>query len=277
MILHIQMSTTTFLINGVPDAAVSPLDRGLAYGDGVFRTIRVVQGRPAAWAEHYAKLVDDSRRLKLLCPDAAAWQADIARLFADQGDGVVKLILTRGIAERGYAVAGRVSVTRIVIRSPLPSYPEQNASAGIRAHLCNTRLAHQPLLAGIKHLNRLENVLARQEWTDPGISEGIMLDQDGLVVEGVMSNILARSGTILATPDLERCGVAGITRQRILDIAPGLGLTPVITPLTLAELMSADEVVMCNSLYGAWQVVDFNGRTWLAGQLAGRLRQILQE
>ena len=271
------MSTTTFLINGVPNALISPLDRGLAYGDGIFRTIRVINGQPIAWQAHYAKLLADSRRLHLSCPEAAGWLKDLGRLFADQGDGVAKLMLTRGIAERGYAMGDHATSTRIVIRSSLPNYPDRNASHGIRAYLCNTRLAHQPLLAGIKHLNRLENVLARQEWSDPAISEGVMLDQDGLVIEGVMSNILIRSGTILATPDLDRCGVDGLTRQRILAIAPTLGLIPAITSLTLTELMNADEVLMCNSLYGVWQVVDFNGRTWPLGQLAGRLRQFLQE
>ncbi|WP_230347270.1 aminodeoxychorismate lyase [Methylobacillus methanolivorans] len=271
------MSTTTFLINGVSNALISPLDRGLAYGDGIFRTIRVIDGQPIAWQAHYAKLLADSRRLHLPCPEAAGWLKDLGRLFADQGDGVAKLMLTRGIAERGYAVGDHATSTRIVIRSSLPDYPDRNASHGIRAYLCKTRLAHQPLLAGIKHLNRLENVLARQEWSDPAISEGVMLDQDGLVIEGVMSNILIRSGTILATPDLDRCGVDGITRQRILAIAPTLGLIPAITSLTLTELMNADEVLMCNSLYGVWQVIDFNGRTWPLGQLAGRLRQFLQE
>lgn len=270
-------NTPTFLINGVTDAAISPRDRGFAYGDGVFRTIRVKNGRATAWVEHYAKLAADSGRLSLACPDAVLWQEDIECLFADQADGVVKLMLTRGIGERGYAAASHVNVTRVAIRSPLPNYPQQNADMGIRAHLCQIRMAHQPLLAGIKHLNRLENVLARQEWTDLSISEGIMLDQDGLVIEGIMSNIFVRSGTILSTPNLQQCGVAGITRQRILDIAPSLGLTPDITSLTLDALMEADEVLMCNSLYGAWQLVDFNGRTWSVAPLAGRLRQILQE
>lgn len=271
------MNTATFLINGVADAAISPLDRGFAYGDGVFRTIRVKNGQTTAWLEHYAKLAEDSRRLGLACPEVTLWQEDIEQLFADQADGVIKLILTRGVSERGYAVGEHDNVTRVAIRSPLPNYPPQNADRGIRAHFCQTRLAHQPLLAGIKHLNRLENVLARQEWSDPSISEGVMLDQAGLVVEGVMSNIFVRSGTILSTPDLHQCGVAGITRQRILDIAPGLGLTPIIASLTLDMLMEADEVLMCNSLYGVWQVVDFNGQTWPVASLADRLRQVLQE
>ncbi|MCB5189864.1 aminodeoxychorismate lyase [Methylobacillus arboreus] len=270
------MSSSRFLINGITDGAISPLDRGFAYGDGIFRTLRVLQGQPQTWAAHYAKLASDSARLGLTCPEASIWREEIASLFADKGDGVAKLMLTRGIGERGYAATDN-GVTRVVMRSPLSGYPQKNADEGIRVHLCTIRLAHQPLLAGIKHLNRLENVLARQEWSDPNISEGILLDQDNLVIEGVMSNIFVRSGKILITPNLERCGVAGITRQRILEIAPSLGLLPSVAPLSLPDLMRADEVLMCNSLYGAWQVVDFNGRTWPLGQLAARLRQILQE
>ncbi|SNR84841.1 aminodeoxychorismate lyase apoprotein [Methylobacillus rhizosphaerae] len=271
------MSSTSFLVNGMPGAAISPLDRGLAYGDGVFRTIAVRQGQPLLWDIHYRKLAADSARLGITCPPADIWREEMARLFAKQDSGVAKLILTRGIAERGYAFAPHAETTRIIMRTALPAYPEKNASEGIRVHLCATRLAHQPLLAGIKHLNRLENVLARNEWHDPEISEGLMLDQEGWVIEGVMSNIFVRSGTMLVTPALEQCGVAGVTRQRILELAPSFGLTPDIVHLSLPELMQADEVVMCNSLYGAWQVVDFNGRTWAKGELSTSLRRVLQE
>lgn len=263
------------LINGVTDLGISVLDRGFAYGDGVFRTIKVLAGVPLNWDRHYAKLLEDCGRLKLDCPAAALWREDIAKLFADAANGVAKLMVTRGIAERGYAV-GQAAVTRVTLRSDLPQYPASHAEQGIRAHLCQTRLAHQPLLAGIKHLNRLENVLARMEWQDAAICEGVMLDQQGLVIEGVMSNILLRSGKILSTPALEQCGVAGVTRQQLLSLAPNLGLQTRIAAISLDELMQADEVLMCNSLYGVWQVVDFNGRCWVSQDLAAKLRQLLQ-
>jgi len=230
---------------------------------------------PLNWDRHFAKLLDDCGRLKLDCPDANVWQQDIAQLFADAGDGVAKLMLTRGIAERGYAI-GLSPVTRVSLRSNLPIYPADHAEQGIQVHLCQTRLAHQPLLAGIKHLNRLENVLARMEWQDTDISEGVMLDHQGLVIEGVMSNILLRSGKILSTPDLQQCGVAGVTRQQILSLAPLLGLQTRVADIALDELMQADEVLMCNSLYGVWQVVNFNGRRWVSQDLAAKLRQLLQ-
>lgn len=263
------------LINGQPSNAISVMDRGFAYGDGVFRTIKVLNGVPLNWDRHFAKLLDDCGRLKLDCPDANVWQQDIAHLFADAGDGVAKLMLTRGIAERGYAI-GMSPVTRVSLRSALPIYPASHAEQGIQVHLCQTRLAHQPLLAGIKHLNRLENVLARMEWQDTDISEGVMLDQQGLVIEGVMSNILLRSGKILSTPDLQQCGVAGVTRQQILSLAPSLGLQARVANIALDELMQADEMLMCNSLYGVWQVVNFNGRRWVSQDLATELRQLLQ-
>ena len=263
------------LINGTPNTAISVLDRGFAYGDGVFRTIKVLAGVPQHWQQHYAKLLEDCGRLKLDCPPANLWLEDIAQLFADNADGVAKLMVSRGIAERGYAVT-QAPVTRVSLRSDLPHYPASHAEQGIRAHLCQTRLAHQPLLAGIKHLNRLENVLARMEWQDASMSEGIMLDLQGQVIEGVMSNILLRSGKMLSTPDLAQCGVAGITRQQILSLAPSLGLQTRIAAISLDELMQADEVLLCNSLYGVWQVVDFNGRCWVSQDLAAKLRQLLQ-
>ncbi|MCB5184347.1 aminodeoxychorismate lyase [Methylobacillus gramineus] len=267
----------SFLINGQPGQTISPMDRGFAYGDGIFRTIRVKAGRPDAWALHYAKLRSDCVRLGIGCPAESILLAEVRELFADAGDGVAKITITRGQGERGYMVNPEQAPTRIVMRTQLPEYPARNFDLGITAHLCRTRLSHQPLLAGVKHLNRLENVLARQEWTDPEISEGVLLDENGWVIEGVMSNIVARSGKMLATPDLSHCGVAGITRQRIIDSAPELGYELKIGELSLSGLMAADEFIMCNSLYGAWQVVKFNGRTWPVLGLAANLRQILQD
>ncbi|MCB5187459.1 aminodeoxychorismate lyase [Methylobacillus caricis] len=268
---------SSFLINGQPDQSISPLDRGLAYGDGVFRTMRVTSGEPVCWTLHYAKLRSDCERLNIACPVEPLLLADVRHLFADAGGGVAKITITRGQGERGYAANPQQVPTRIVMRAELPDYPQHHHDFGIAVHLCKIRLAHQPLLAGVKHLNRLENVLARQEWSNPGISEGILLDEAGWIIEGIMSNIFIRSGKMLVTPDLSHCGVAGITRQRIMESAPLLGYGVRVGHLSLPELMAADDVIMCNSLYGAWQVVSFNGKTWPVSALATNLRQILQD
>jgi 4-amino-4-deoxychorismate lyase len=264
-----------FLINGRSDVLLSPLDRGFAYGDGVFRTLRVQQGRPNHWDLHYKKLVEDCNVLQIVCPNAELLLADIERLFLLEEDAVAKIIISRGEGDRGYALPVLAQPARIVIKAPLPQYPEAYFNEGVQLHLCKLRLSYQAQLASIKHLNRLENVIARMEWTDNAISDGLLLDTDDRVVECTASNIFARFGKTLVTPDLSRCGVAGVTRGRILDVAPQLGLKAKVTDLPLGKLMQADEIITCNSLYGAWQVIALNHREWQPQDLAKQLRQKL--
>lgn len=266
-----------FLINGKPETAVSPYDRGFSYGDGVFRTLPVRDGQAEQWERHYAKLKDDCRSLGIGCPSENDLLSDLAELFADHGSGVIKIVVTRGEGARGYAIAAGMMPTRVVLRSPWTEYPASHRNEGVNLHLCNLRLAPQPRLAGIKHLNRLENVLARTEWNSPDIAEGLLLDHEGYVIEGTMSNLFLRTGSVLRTPDLKRCGVAGVTRDRILALAPELGLRSEVADITLEELKSADEVVICNSLIGVWQVRSLGEHRWLGSGLAQQLQQWLDQ
>jgi 4-amino-4-deoxychorismate lyase len=268
---------TNCLINGSAETQLSPWDRGLAYGDGVFRTLAVRRGRPQDWHRQYRKLAEDCRALAIVCPGSELLLADIRRLCGDDAAVCVKIVVTRGAGMRGYAVPAPAEPSRILLKSPLPDYPAQNYAAGVRLHLCRLRLSRQPQLAGIKHLNRLENVLARMEWEDAQIAEGLLLDADDLVIECSMSNIFMRSGHTLRTPDLSRCGVAGVTRQRVIEAAPQLGYHVEIADMTLPELLRADEVIICNSLYGAWQVRALQDTTWPAGLLASQLCNYLNE
>ena len=169
---------------------------------------------------------------------------------------------------------------RVVLKSAMPDYPEARFIEGVNLTVCETRLAVQPKLAGIKHLNRLENVLARMEWHNPEIADGIMLDMQDKVIECTAANIFARFGDTLITPDLQRCGIAGITRQRIIELAPLLSLKISVETLDLEKLYQADEVVICSSLYGAWQVKivqisDIQQRSMQTGALAANIRAAL--
>lgn len=265
-----------FLLNGRAEAMLSPHDRGFAYGDGVFRTLKINQGVPDHWTLHYQKLVEDCNAMGIVCPGAELLLADMARLFSSVENAVAKIIITRGEGARGYALPALAQPTRVVIKAPLPDYSSANFDQGVHLHLCRLRLSHQPRLAGIKHLNRLENVMARMEWTDSSITDGLLLDEDGNAIECTMSNLFARFDDMLLTPGLENCGVAGVTRQRILESASMFGYQAKVVKLPLAELMQADEVIICNSLYGAWQVLSINARLWPLQGLALQLRKFLQ-
>jgi len=273
--------TPQYLLNGHGDAGISPLDRGFAYGDGVFRTLQVKEGVPVKWARHYRKLVDDCNVLGIVCPSADMLLADVRQLFSGTRSstlsGVAKIVITRGEAARGYAVPALAQPTRLVTRSDYPAYPPQNAEEGIQLHLCKLRLGHQPAYAGIKHLNRLENVLARMEWNDATYADGLLLDIENNVIECTMSNVFARFGSQLVTPDLHRCGVGGITRDIILESADQLKLDVNVQGMTLETLLQADEVIVCNSLFGAWQVRSLTGKHWPKLQLSSTLRSLLQE
>lgn len=256
---------------------MTPLDRGLAYGDGVFRTFPVRRGIVHCWERHYQRLRDDCSALNIVCPPSDDLLADIGNLCDAADDVAIKIIVTRGEGVRGYAVPAPAQPTRMVIKSPMPIYPEQHFAEGVRLQLCQLRLAMQPRLAGIKHLNRLENVLARMEWNDAQIADGVLLDTEGHVIECTMSNLFARHGGVLVTPDLSRCGVAGVTRQRIIEFVPELGYEISIGDFNVEALLSADEVMICNSLYGAWQVRSLNATAWPAGELAARVRSRLEQ
>lgn len=266
---------TQYLINGRYDAHLSPLDRGFAYGDGVFRTLPVRNGVPRDWPLHYRKLQEDCQALGLACPDSSLIYSDIGTLCGSDALAVAKVVVTRGEGARGYALPEGGRINRVVLRSAHPRYPQQYFSAGISLHMCALRLAWQPRLAGIKHLNRLENVLARMEWQDERIADGLLLDGSGNVIECTMSNLFMRLGDTLVTPDLSQCGVAGVTRQRVLELAPRLGYAAEVRSFGLPELLQADEVIVCNSLICAWQVRSLGEATWSGGMLAARLRDML--
>lgn len=266
---------TAYLINGQSNTSVSPYDRGLNYGDGIFRTLVWANGRLEAWHHHFAQFKHDCKAIGIICTEESIWLADIAQLVSADEKSVIKLVITRGESLRGYASPLAPFVTRIVIKSAFPAYPQVNVEEGIQLHLCHLRLGYQPLLAGIKHLNRLENVLARSEWNNPDLAEGLLLDQSGYVVEGTMSNVWIREGQHLITPDLSDCGVAGVTRSRIIELAKSIGLSTSVTKFGLDRLLAADEVLVCNSLFGAWQVIKIQDKTWPKQLLAEKIRTLL--
>lgn len=261
-------------VSGGDDDAVNVLDRGLHYGDGLFETLAVSGGRIQLWERHLLRLEEGCRRLRLPAPDAAALFAEAQALCAGHTRAVLKILLTRGPGDRGYRIdrsAAAPPPTRALLLYRAPDYPAGCWRDGVAIRLCETRLAGNPALAGIKHLNRLEQVLARDEWSDAEIAEGLMLDPQGRVVSGTASNVFAVRGGRVETPAVTECGVAGVMRGLVLETAAGWGLETAQTPLRMADLLAADEVFLSNSLFGVWPVRRIDAAPLAAGPVARRL------
>ena len=265
-----------WLINGQADAGISPLDRGLSYGDGVFRTLRMCAGKPVWWADHYATLVRDCAALALACPEQKLLLDEVETVARGGADSVVKITVTRGLGARGYAPPDPSSPTRIVAATPLPDYARQ-AAHGVRVRWCTLRLARQAELAGVKHLNRLQNVLARQEWRDPTIAEGLLCDDTGAVIGGTMTNIFAMQDGQLHTPDLSLSGIAGVTRSRILRAAETHDIALKIGRLEVADILAAEEVFLGNSIAGLWRVARLEEREWVSADWTERFKRWIHE
>jgi 4-amino-4-deoxychorismate lyase len=260
-------------VDGQPADALSLKDRGLAYGDGLFETIAVCSGQPLLLDRHLSRLAGGCSRLRIVT-DHELIRNEVMAYASALGDGVLKLILTRGDGLRGYAPDPSAQARRILQGNPPAAYPAVHGERGIRLFPCATRLSRQPLLAGLKHLNRLEQVIARSEWQDTEHAEGLMLDQAGRVIEGVFSNLFLVRDGVLITADLKRCGVAGVMRAELLFQAESLGIPAQITDITLEQLQWADEVFVCNSVYGVWPVNAYAALSWPVGPLTRKLQTI---
>ena len=253
------------LVNGIAPAedtrGVDVRDRGLNYGDGLFETMALQQGRVRFLDAHLQRLESGCARLGIVFPGAALLQADISAMVSSQQNGVVKIVITRGIGGRGYRPGNEATATRIVTLHDHPT----STSNDIAVRWCDMRLSRNPALAGIKHLNRLEQVLAQGEWGDPHVEEGLMIDYEGELVCGTSSNIfLVRNGELL-TPDLRYCGVRGIMRAAVINAAKELNIPVHEEPLWPDDLEGAAEVFLTNAVRGVRAVIALNERTWERG------------
>jgi 4-amino-4-deoxychorismate lyase len=264
------------LVNGAPvrDAtcAISVEERGLTYGDGVFETMRLEANSVRFFDRHLARLRIGCDRLGIKAPEDPVLREDIAVLVRNQRDGVVKLIVTRGAGGRGYRPVPALTPTRVAILYP----PNNNAAVnGVEVRWCTTRLARNRLLAGIKHLNRLEQVLAQNEWTEAHIAEGLMLDTEGELICGTSTNVFIVSDGALVTPDLQFSGVRGVMREQVIKLALSEGVAVEERPLRPDDLLAASEAFLTNAVRGIWPVVTLGDHRWPIGPMTARLNAAL--
>ncbi len=253
------------LINGKPVSVVDICDRGLQYGDGVFETIAVCHGQPEFLTRHLQRLQTGCQALGIDYPHHQLLSEEIGMLCSQQHSAVIKIQITAGQSARGYRRPGLLHPNRIITCLPFPEHPQQLHISGIKLRLCRQRLSINSGLAGIKHLNRLEQVIGRNEWNSADIHEAVMLDTDGYVIEGIMSNLFIVANGCLKTALLDRAGVAGIIRSVVIDQAKQAGIVVDIKRIKLNELLNADEVFMTNSVIGVWPVRQFETRPYQVG------------
>lgn len=265
----------TTLVNGQAGTNLPVADRGLQYGDGLFETMALRNGEPLLWDRHMQRLGLGCRRLGLPAPETRLLREEVARIAGTEVRAVAKIILTRGAAGRGYRADASGTATRIVQRLPWPAHPDAASKEGVTVRWCETRLARQPRLAGMKHLNRLEQVLARAEWQED-YAEGLMRDTDGLVIEGTMTNLfLVRDDGTVVTPDLSQSGVAGVMRAQVMDSAAAMGMNCLIQAVTTDMVTSAQELFLTNSLIGIWPIRRIEARHYVVGQISQTLQAAL--
>jgi 4-amino-4-deoxychorismate lyase len=235
-------------INGRAGATIRAADRGLNYGDGAFETMRVRRRGIRFLEYHLERLAATCQRLDLAVPDSARLRTELTRIAARKSEAVLKLLVTRGVGARGYRASGRERGTRVITLYPLP--PRGSTAAAVRIRMCAMRLGVNETLAGMKTLNRLESVLARAEWRDPRVWEGLMRDTDDNIVCGTRSNLFVRRGSQLLTPKVDRCGIAGVMRRWVLERAGAIRLRPRESRLRVEDLAGADEAFLTNAVSG---------------------------
>ena len=270
------------LVNGEASSQTSALDRGLLYGQSVFETIAVANSKPCLLGLHLARLSLACNTLDIPI-DLEAIKSDLEQVLVRiKGDSslnnraVIRLTLTMGEGGRGYLNPSEPDCTRIVSVHHYPDHPTGNWLDGIKLGVASIRLSHQPALAGIKHGNRLEQIIARSQWQSDW-NEALLLDHNDNVIEATQSNVFIVKGNSLYTPCLELAGVAGVMREYIISKQHNLGLKFESVSLSLKELKEADEVFLSNSVIGVWPVKQLGDHSYSCFKTSRTLLKLMIE
>lgn len=261
---------TNWYRHGLPLDTIAVDDRAVQYGDGVFETIAIRDGRPRLWELHMRRLALGCERLSLPMPAESLLERDLERALARTATNTTfctaKIVLTAGTGQRGYRRPDAPATTTLMgVFDGQPLHPDCYRD-GVDAIVCDTRISSQPRLAGVKSLNRLDQVLARSEWDDPGVFEGLMVDAEDRIVCGTASNIFLVRDRRILTPKLTRAGVAGIMRQHLLNLLGDNDIEFEEADIPLDDLARMDEAFVCNSQAGAVPLRRCGRHQWAVGE-----------
>ena len=272
---------TEWFRDGRPCDALPAHDRGVQYGDGLFETVAIRNGAPRLWNYHVERLQCGAARLGLAVPTESALRVELdgalEQARTDTDRCVAKLLMTAGAGPRGYRRSSDTPVTLLTGISDSRRPADACYRDGIDLRLCNTRLAIQPQLAGMKTLNRLEQVLARNEWHEDSVFEGLTLDTDGRLICGTMSNVFLIIGQQLITPAITRCGVSGVMRRHVLALLDDADVDFRVRDVEVDELRAADGVFISNSQVGLLPAKRCGSSSWQPHIVFRKLTRMLRE
>jgi len=265
------------LINGEEKTYIDFSDRGLQYGDGLFETIEVKNTHSVFLNLHLDRLALGCQKLLIPFTHFSVLKEEIETVISDQEHAVLKVLITRGSGGRGYQQPETIKPTRILALYPFPEFPAFFKTQGVKVRLCHSRLGLNPNLAGVKHLNRIEQVMARSEWVTSDYQEGLMLDINDNVIEGTMSNFFLIKDNCLYTPKLDQCGIQGIIRKIIFQAATDLQIKIVEARLKTQQCYEADELFLTNSIIGIWPVKQLQHQACGIGPITLRIMRWFEQ
>ena len=260
---------------------IDPDDRGFRYGDGVFETIAIRDGQARLWGRHANRLAAGCTRLGILPIDADAWYSQLVAALSVSGidahRATARLVVTAGSSERGYTRPNDASPGVYVEIAPAAAQDDSLYADGAVVRRCATRIGWQPQLAGFKTLNRLDQVLARREWSDESVFEGLMCDRDDNLICGTMSNVFIVQGNRILTPALTHAGVAGVMRGLLIELTALTGDAVIESHIGWQDVRDCDELFLSNSQFGVVPVRRCGDARWPVGARARAMRAALFE
>jgi len=272
----------TVLVDGQPMSnGISPFDRGLHFGDGLFETIACRGGVARFLALHLERLSLGCERLRIPLPNVSEVRDEVRALARETGNAIIKVMLTRGTATaRGYSPTGLEKPPRITFRYGWPPEDPAARQDGVRVRMAELRLGENPALAGVKHLNRLEQVLAKMESLDApttgeAAAESLLLSRSGRLVSGTMTNVFIVRSSRLYTPRIDLCGVAGVMRRVVLNEAALMGMAAEECVLQSEDLRHAEEIFLTNARIGIWPVRALDSQVLVPGPITRGLQKHL--